>query len=243
VPKPLIGIVCGLHQKEENSLYGLRPVYPNAISMAGGLPVLVMPGLSAPALREIFERLDGLMLAGGGDVAPERYGMIDNGLIADVDPVRDAAEINLVKWAYADDKPLLGICRGCQVANVALGGTLYRDIRAEYPGFNGVAHTLPEGFPRDHYTHSVTVVSQSRLAGALGQSTNLPVNSLHHQALREIAAPLKISATAEDGLVEGVEIPGAHFFVAVQWHPEELTERSQAMRRLFESFVEAIQAR
>jgi putative glutamine amidotransferase len=211
--------------------------------MAGGLPVLVMPDVNAPALREIFERLDGVMLAGGGDVAPEHYGMADNGLIADVDPARDVAEINLVKWAYAEDKPLLGICRGCQVANVALGGTLYRDIRAEYPGFNGIEHELEDGFPHDHYSHSVAVVSQSQLAGALGQSASYPVNSLHHQALRDIAAPLVVSATAEDGLVEGIEIPGARFFVAVQWHPEELTGRSQAMRRLFESFVEAIQAR
>lgn len=241
--KPLIGIVCGLRQGKSGTFFGLRPVYPNAIRLAGGVPVLIVPDTDAQALREVFEQLDGVLLPGGGDIAPAYYGMTDNGQIEDIDPARDVTEVNLARWAHAEDKPLLGICRGCQVANVALGGTLYRDIRAEYPGVNGTEHESGDGTARDHYSHSVNVTPESRLAKALGQSASLPVNSLHHQAVRDVAAPFVVSARAEDGLVEGVEIPHARFFVAVQWHPEELTERSQAMRRLFESFVAAIQTR
>src|SRR5262249_47533045 len=123
--KPLIGIICGPHYECDNSnvFYGLYPAYSKSVEIGGGLPVMVMPTLTAESLHAIYDRLDGVLIAGGGDVAPSAYGMADNGLVTEVDTIRDAAEFHMTRWAAEDNKPLLGICRGCQVANVALGGT------------------------------------------------------------------------------------------------------------------------
>lgn len=241
--RPLIGIIAASHFDNGVFFYGLLPAYSKSVAQAGGLPLMIAPDIGEEALRAVYERLDGVLLAGGGDIDPALYGMADgNGLgIYGISRERDLAEINLVKWALADDKPTLGICRGCQIVNVALGGTLYRDIPKEYPAFTGVDHSLWGKKPRDFYAHAVTVAPTTRLAAALGSDGTMPVNSLHHQALRDIAPELRINATAEDGIVEGVEIPDARFFVAVQWHPEELTGRSAPMRHLFESFVAAAQ--
>jgi putative glutamine amidotransferase len=205
---------------------------------AGGLPVLIAPNVGQETLRHIYERIDGVLLAGGGDIQPALYGMDSSHLAHEVDRERDLAEINVVHWAAADDKPLFGICRGCQVINVALGGTLYRDIQAEYPGYNGIDHALWDKFPRDHIAHTVSVEPTTHLAAVIGVSRP-PVNSLHHQALRDIAPGLAVSAHAEDGLTEGIEIPRARFFIGVQWHPEELYDTSEPMRRLFVAFIDA----
>lgn len=239
--KPFIGIVCGLYQNErsENTpYYAIPAAYTKAIAEAGGLPVLIAPNIGELAIREIYERLDGVLIAGGGDVDPACYGMTADNLVHGVDPLRDRAEIDLTRWSAADDRPLLGICRGCQITNVALGGTLYRDIQTEYPGYNGLDHDLWGKVPRDYLAHSINIRPETHLASLLGESVP-QVNSLHHQALRDVAPPLSVSATADDGLIEGVEIPQARFFVGVQWHPEELTDHSEAMRRLFAAFVKA----
>lgn len=236
--KPLIGIVCGPHFECDNSnvFYGLYPAYSKSVEMAGGLPVMVMPTLPVESLRAIYERLDGVLMAGGGDIDPAAYGMSEDSLVSEVDTARDSAEFQMTRWAVEDNKPLLGICRGCQVANVALGGTLYRDIKAEYPGYDGIRHDNWGKFPRNHRAHTVSVKSDSHLAAALGVPT-VPVNSLHHQALRDVAPSLVVTASAPDGVIEAVELPDKRFFVAVQWHPEELTKESEQMRCLFESFV------
>src|SRR5450631_2385128 len=130
--KPLVGIVCGYFHADQTPYYGNPAAYTKAVALAGGLPVLIAPNVGEEALHDIYERLDGVLLAGGGDVDPSCYGMSEDSLVHGVDPARDVAEINLVRWSVADDVPLFGICRGCQVANVALGGTLYRDIKTEY---------------------------------------------------------------------------------------------------------------
>lgn len=239
---PLIGIVCGPYREGERLIVGLRPTYIRSVTGAGGLPVLIPHDLGLEALRGIYERVDGILLPGGGDIDPIYYGMTADGMAQEIEPGRDLTEISLARWARADDKPLLGICRGCQVVNVALGGTLYRDIPTEYPGDVGLDHALWGKFPRDHEGHTVALTPGSRLAQALGadgdsDGARVPVNSLHHQAVRDIPTPLVATAWAEDGVVEGVEIPDARFFIGVQWHPEELIVRSEAMRRLFRTFV------
>jgi putative glutamine amidotransferase len=237
--KPLIGITCGARQNKEGiSFYGILPAYTKSVAAAGGLPVLITPTSDVQLLREIYERMDGVLLAGGGDVDPLIYGMTDDGLVHAVDADRDAAEIAIARWAAAEDKPLLGICRGCQVANVALGGTLYRDIEKEYPGYNGLDHDQWGKAPRHHLAHPVTVEAGTKLAAAIG-TQQVQVNTLHHQALRDVAPQLSVSASAIDGLIEGVEIPDARFFVGVQWHPEELAEYNEPMRRLFQTFIES----
>ncbi len=237
--KPLIGITCGTRRDSNGApYYGLLPAYVNSIAMAAGLPVLLAPTADVRLLHEIYARMDGILMTGGGDVDPAFYGMADDGLIRSVDADRDTAEVNIALWAADDNKPLLGICRGCQVLNVALGGTLYRDIEKEYPGYNGIDHDLWGKFPRGHLAHAVNVEPGTRLAAAVGEESVL-VNTMHHQALRDVAPRLSVSAHALDGLIEGVEIPDARFFVGVQWHPEELVEYSKPMRRLFQTFIES----
>ena len=235
--KPLIGLTCTVRRDEDRSpLYGVSPPYIRALETAGGLPVLIPPILSPQTLRSIYERIDGLLLIGGGDIDPECYGVSDNDGVElrSVDTDRDATEIALTRWAVRDDKPLLGICRGIQVMNVALGGTLYRHIPTEYP--TAIDHDLDGVGSRRIEGHSVTIRPGTRLAELLGQTT-VPVNTMHHQAVQSLGMALTPAATASDGLVEAVERQGARFFVGVQWHPEELYEYSLPMRRLFEGFI------
>jgi putative glutamine amidotransferase len=240
MPKPLIGIICGPYDSLGVPTYGVRAAYTKAVAMSGGSPILIAPNIGDEALRDIYERLDGILLAGGGDVDPIQYGMTDDGLVYGVSRDRDNAEIKVTRWTVDEDRPLLGICRGCQVINVALGGTLYRDIPTEYAGYNGIHHDQADGVARNRIAHGVDVQPTSRLASIIGENKS-PVNSLHHQSVRDVASRLQVSAVADDGVIEGVEIPDARFFVAVQWHPEELVEQSEPMRRLFDAFVRAAQ--
>src|SRR5258707_4485752 len=187
MPKPLIGVTCGVHERATGELfYGVLSAYTEAVAMAGGLPLLIAPNLGEETLHEIYERVDGVLLTGGGDVDPSLYGMADDGSVHNIRRERDVTEINVTRWAAADDKPLFGICRGIQVANVALGGTLYRDIAIEYPGYNGVEHDQWGKFPRGHEAYAVEIDPGTQLAQALGTST-VNVNTLHHQALRDVA--------------------------------------------------------
>lgn len=237
--KPLIGIISGQYSTPDRVVNGLRPAYTDVVIRAGGIPLLIVPTPGPDDLRAVFERLDGVLLAGGGDIDATHYGMDNNALVREIEPERDRAELAFARWALTENRPLLGICRGCQIVNVALGGTLYRDIPTEYPGYTGLDHALWGKFPRDHVGHTVSVTPGSRLAESLGQSGALGVNSLHHQALRDTPPALAVSARAEDGLIEGVEAPGARFFVGVQWHPEELYARHEPMQRLLRAFVSA----
>src|SRR5260221_11530840 len=164
--------------------------------------------------------------------------MDSGGLVSYVNPDRDRVEIDVTRWAAAEDKPLFGICRGQHVANVALGGTLYRDIEKEYAGFTGIDHDLSSKTGRGDIAHPVKIDQGTKLATLLG-TQEIQVNTMHHQSVRQIAPTLTVSASAVDGIVEGIELPGARFFVAVQWHPEEMTTYSEPMRRLFAAFVDA----
>ncbi len=233
--KPLIGLTCAIHQERNGTIfYGTLPSYTRALEAAGGLPLLIVPNLNAETLREIYDRVDGVLLTGGGDVDPVLYGAPNDTELRSIDPDRDSTEINVTRWAVDDDKPLLGICRGIQVMNVALGGTLYRDIASEYG--QAVDHDLGSAQSRDFEGHPISVRAGSHLAELLGE-THPAVNTMHHQAIRDLGKGLLPVATSPDGLIEGVEREGARFIVGVQWHPEELYEYSEPMRRLFEGFV------
>ncbi|MHB8628495.1 MAG: gamma-glutamyl-gamma-aminobutyrate hydrolase family protein [Aggregatilineales bacterium] len=235
--KPLIGLTCTVRRDEDRApLYGAPAAYVRALETAGGLPVLIPPTSSSETLRAIYERVDGVLLIGGGDIDPELYGVSDNGGVElrSVSADRDTAEIALTRWAAHDDKPLFGICRGIQVMNVALGGTLYRHIPSDYQ--TAIDHDLDGVGSRRIEGHTVTVSPGTILAELLGQTT-VPVNSMHHQAIQALGTELTPVAIATDGLVEAVERHGSRFFVGVQWHPEELYEYSAPMRRLFEGFI------
>jgi putative glutamine amidotransferase len=219
-----------------------RTTYTHAVEVAGGAPVMIPLQLQGEALRRVYERLDGLVISGGGDVAPSRYGATEvSPYTVNVDDNRDEIEMDLVRWALADDKPLLAICRGHQVLNVTLGGTLYQDIREEVQG--ALRHEAPSAAWFSRLKHEVEVETGSRLQAALGlDGSSLTVNSLHHQGIARVADDLTVSAWAADGIVEGLEIPKNRFTVGVQWHPEALVDDHPAMRHLFQSLVESAES-
>jgi putative glutamine amidotransferase len=235
--RPLIGLTTHRRDSDDGppGVFALRVTYVEAIRRAGGLPVLIPLGLAEAELRDLYERIDGLLLSGGGDIHPEAYGMELTGDCRLMDADRDRVELALTRWAVDEEKPLLGICRGAQTFNVALGGTLYRDIQTEHPG--QTKHDYYPGYAYDFPAHPVQVTEDTLLARALG-APMVAVNSLHHQAARQVAAPLVPVAYSPDGVVEAVELPGHRFALGVQWHPEWLPDMPE-MRRLFESFVES----
>jgi putative glutamine amidotransferase len=190
-------------------------------------------------LRSIYDHLDGVFLPGGVDMDPATYGEERVPGSGRVDPERDRTELTLVRWAAAERKPVLGVCRGVQVMNVAFGGTLYQDIAAQRDG--SIKHDyFPTGgrYTRDQLVHDVRVVEGTQLAAALG-ATQLAVNSMHHQGIKELAPGLVVSALAPDGLIEGVEAASGQYLIGVQWHPESLVDADPRMRRLFATFIEA----
>ncbi len=234
---PLIGITTHRPDDPDHlSLNALLAGIVQGVERAGGWPVLLPPALGPAALRGVLSRLDGVLFSGGGDLDPARYGAPPHPLAEGIDPARDAAELALVRWAVAEARPLFGICRGAQLLNVALGGTLYGDV-SEHPG--ALRHVYPSETPADR-PHPVQVAEGSRLAGLLGLPV-LAVNSLHHQAVRAPAPGLRVTARAPDGLIEAVELPEHPFAVAVQWHPESLPDAPE-MQRLFAGLVAAAEA-
>ena len=204
------------------------------VTAAGGEPRLIAPDLDESALRAQFGALDGLILSGGGDVDPACYGATAIPAVGGVDGNRDRTELALARWALAERKPLLGICRGLQLLNVACGGALYRDM-SEY--HDALPHALYPGHPFDLLAHPVEVEPESRLASITG-ATHFAVNSLHHQACSVVAPGLRVVARAPDGTVEAVEAPNHPFAVAVQWHPEALPDAAES-RALFRALVVA----
>jgi putative glutamine amidotransferase len=209
--------------------------YVKAIVQAGGTPLLVPPDLPAAQRDALLSRLDGILLSGGGDIDPALYGMETTPKVTNISPARDSTEIWMLKAAASKGLPFLGICRGLQVINVALGGTLYTDIATQRP--NAIKHDYYPESPRDLRPHTVAIEPESRLCRILGL-TETPVNSLHHQGIRDLAEPLQPAAFAPDGLVESIELPEHPFGLGVQWHPEWLTAYAP-MRALFRAFVEA----
>jgi putative glutamine amidotransferase len=225
------------------ALIGITPCrkledYRQAILHAGGEVRILEPG-DDPV--EQLQHIDGLLLAGGSDIAPGRYGEEPHPTVTDVDLERDAFELSIVGEARRRDVPILAICRGIQVLNVAAAGTLVQDIPSQVPG--GVEHMLTSP-PHESYelAHEVWFEKESLLGRLmrerLSDADTCEVNSRHHQAVKQLAAGFKVSATAPDGVVEAIEDPAARFCLGVQWHPENFW-RTGEFRPLFEGFLEA----
>ncbi len=233
--KPLIGITTrNGRDGDGHPLTSLQHSYINSIVQAGGLPVLIPSNLPEEDYLDLYFHLNGILFSGGGDISLEFFNGLDHPRIGEVDEARDITEITLMRAAVNDGKPILGICRGAQVMNVTLGGTLYTHIHDQLKG--ALDHDYP-GDLRRVLVHPVNVDETTRSAEIFGE-TLLKVNSLHHQGLKDIAPGLRVAGRAPDGLVEVVEIPDHPYAVAVQWHPEWLTDQP-AMQRLFKSFVAA----
>ena len=234
--RPLIGITTADFELNGNPHHRSYARNAWAIADAGGLPVYIPTGLDEDLLRELYERLDAVLLPGGPDVDPAYYGAHRHPETKIVDDARDSLELTLARWTYADDRPLFGICRGHQVVNVALGGTLIQDIPSEVK--TDLSHDTPNEMPRGTLQHGVQLSPESRLASILG-TTQVSVNSLHHQSVERPAPGVNITGYSPDGIVEALEAPDKQFVLSVQWHPEDLYDDDDGMKRLFESFVEA----
>ena len=215
--------------------FGINQSYVRALVGAGCAPLLIPLLEDEDRLRAIYERLDGIVFPGGADVAPGEYGEEPVGNLNVVEVPRDRTELTLARWASEGDLPILGICRGQQLLNVALGGSLYQDLRAQ--GATSVEHSDADGRARTDLVHRVRLDPESRLAQLLDE-TVVEVNSLHHQAVKRLAGPLRISGRSDDGVIEAVESGTHRFLIAVQWHPEEIDDLPW-VRRLFSAFAAA----
>jgi putative glutamine amidotransferase len=234
VKRPAIGITIE-NPRQEREVFRLRDDYVRSVETGGGLPFILAPGRPEDA-AEMLDRVDGLVLTGGADVDPSLYGEGPHAALGAVFPERDRFELALVREALARDLPLLAICRGHQVLNVATGGTLVQDIPSQLP--DAVAHD-PD-VERWQTCHDVEILPETRLREILG-TERVAVNSFHHQAVKTLGRDLVLSARSPDGLVEGIEIARSRkrFVVGVQWHPESFWDHPPGFRPLFEALARA----
>lgn len=244
--RPVIGIATQTLPGvpgERQTCWLMGRSYVEELRKVGAVPWLIpLIPHDTDTLQEIFARLDGVFITGGVDVDPGRYGEETSPLCGTIDPDRDAVEIALLQHALQQQLPVFAVCRGIQILNVACGGTLYQDVTAQVPA--ALKHDYfptPEKPSRKFLAHDIAVRPGSRL-GEILRDAVVPVNSMHHQAIKDLAPNLKATAHAPDGIIEGVEGQGDQYLVAVQWHPEELTETQPGMARLFSTFADAARA-
>ncbi|MBI9044505.1 MAG: gamma-glutamyl-gamma-aminobutyrate hydrolase family protein [Anaerolineaceae bacterium] len=234
--KPIIGITSSrVFENPVKPGSEVNQDYSNAVLMAGGIPFNLPVGLYDDDFPQIFETLDGLILSGGVDMDPNTYGDFMHPSIPTVDTDRDRQEIAMVNYVVEKKIPFLGICRGAQVVNVALGGTLYSHVIEQHPG--AFRHDCYPGFPRDYLAHTIEIDEGSLLFDLIG-NTSTKVNSFHHQGLKMIADSIIPTGYAPDGLVESANLKDHPFGLIVQWHPENL-QAYQDMQALFKGLISA----
>lgn len=230
--KNMIGIVPLIDYEKES--YWMLPGYMQGIMEAGGLPVMLPLTDDAKLIGQMVSACDGFLFTGGQDVSPELYGEERLPQCGECCPERDKMEKVLLEAALAADKPVLGICRGIQFLNAALGGTLYQDLPSQLK--TRTEHRQKP--PYDNPVHEVCLEAGTALYDLLG-TRKIRVNSCHHQAIKELSSQLKAAAVSEDGLIEGVYMPGKKFVWAVQWHPEFFDRTDENSRKIFRAFVSA----
>lgn len=234
--RPIIGLTISI-QQDEGKLY-TPTSYTKAIIEAGGNPVLLNVTRDDEMIEQYAALVDGVLFSGGDDVDPAAYGEEQIWGCGDIVPLRDDFEIKLlhVLLEKYPEKPILGICRGTQVLNVAMGGTLYQDLKSQVEGC--IRHQQQQ---LSRYASHATIVDEGTKLHEIYGSTKVMANSFHHQAVKEIGRDLVITARSSDGVVEGFEKPDHPYFVAVQWHPERLVEHDYhpEHKALFKTFVDA----
>ncbi len=239
--KPIIGVTPDFNAGDRKDMggpeptYFLRALYPKAIEEAGGIPLLLPLLSNKSAWRQMVAHVHGLLITGSGsDLAPELYGETQRHRLTRMSDARATLELGITQMAYRADIPMLGICGGMQSMNVALGGTLYQDIRAQL-------HTSIEHRPTCsaiHTVHSVHIAPHSLLR-RIARTPRIEVNSSHHQSVKKVAPKLLQTAVAPDGVIEAIEAPDRSFVLGVQWHPEFLLDRHPVQRRLFSALIRA----
>ncbi len=229
--KPIIGIVTDI---DNNLVTAVPDAYNHAIEQAGGTPIVLPYVRDEQTLAEFVAFCDGFLFSGGADIDPRRYGEEVKETCGGIEPYRDAMEFLLFQNVMGASKPILAICRGIQLVNAALGGTLYQDIPSEYD--TSIAHRQTE--PKFSPSHEVNVLADTPLYG-LVNTDRIRANSFHHQAVKTLASGLQVMATADDGIIEAVWAPDHGYLRAYQWHPERLFESEESNRLIFEDFIGA----
>jgi putative glutamine amidotransferase len=239
---PRIGVTAALREETESTAQNpsgrfVRTdlEYVKSVSEAGGVPVILPPSLSLRAAEILLDGLDGLLLSGGPDLDPGYYGEEPMPELGTTIPEWDALEMALLRPALKRQMPIFGICRGMQILNVALGGTLYQDVPSQF-GANVINHW--QTMPKCRFTHDVEVQDDSYLAEITDRQT-VEVNSYHHQGIKDLADILTVTARSADGVIEAIESRDVsdHWLVGVQWHPEGMCDSGTGHRNLFEAHV------
>ena len=228
---PIVGVTSSFNLVGHS--FCLEESYIEAIMESSGIPLIIPPQKSEEDIKKIFRQIDALLLPGGPDVDPIHFGEEPQYKL-EIDPERDNLELILAKMAFSEDKPILGICRGIQVMNIAAGADIYQDLIAQRPGT--LVHK--QNAPKWHSTHEVEIQPETMLLKILGES-HLRVNSYHHQAVRKLAPGFRASALAKDGVIEAIENPSLNFALGVQWHPELMWKRYALFKRLFVALIRA----
>ncbi len=233
--KAIVGITTfakkAVNQKNYNKV---SFSYMKVIAEAGGTPVLIPLMTDLEKAKDYIELIDALILSGGQDISPQFYDDNITDKVKDIDPQRDSWELKLFKLAYESNLPILGVCRGMQLMNVAQGGTLYQDLIDHYD--KSLAH-LPDETDKCYVHHTVNIAPECKLC-SFSNSQKINVNSHHHQAIKDLATDFKAIAKTERGIIEAIEATDKKFVIGVQWHPEDLTEIHPCFKELFTTLID-----
>ena len=229
--KPIIGLTVSV---QDDGSVSLLEAYSRAIEKCGGVPILIPYVKNTDVYDDIIKKCDGIFITGGADIDPCRYGKAKKNTCGQLQQLRDEKELYILDKAMCKNKPILAVCRGIQLLNVYLGGTLYQDIPTEYP--SKINHTQKEG--RFEPSHSVEIVEGAPLFKLVNKEV-MTANSFHHQAIKDLAVGLEAMAYAEDGIIEAVYLPSRYYVRGYQWHPERLFDTDTDNEKIFLDFINA----
>lgn len=232
--KPIIGLALSNRVKSKKTYSVINNDYIKAVQKAGGVPILIPFSDNIENIKMLTDKIQGIIFTGGEDISPLTYNEDPIKEVECIIEERDRFELELFKEVYEKKIPILGICRGLQIINVALGGNLYQDIYTQISDCNG--HS-PKHVSRSNLYHSVKIEKGTKLFDIF-KTEDLKVNSFHHQSVKKLGSDLKITAVSNDGIVEGIETLTEKYLVAVQWHPENLVQRHGEFLKLFQSLID-----